>query len=165
MVTSSSERNHGVDIIKRILGLAAVTAAAAAALLLPATQASAATPAIMITKVYVNAPGTDTSSNTSVNGEYVVVKNTTKGTLNLKSWTLRDQSAHVYTFPNVNLGAGRTFTIHSGKGTNNSTTLYWGTGWHIWNNTGGDGAYLRNTRNTTIDTCIWPGSVASYVNC
>jgi hypothetical protein len=38
--------------------------------------ASPASAAIRITKIYFDSPGADTGSNTSLNAEYVVIKNT-----------------------------------------------------------------------------------------
>jgi Lamin Tail Domain len=150
-------------LLKRALAAAAFLVAALVPVAVAASPASAATPSVQITKVYVNAPGSDSSKN--VNGEYVVIKNTTKSTISLKSWTLRDKSNHVYTFPSVSLKSGKTFTIYTGKGTNTSTKLYEGRSAHIWNNTGGDAAYLRNSTSKQIDSCSWKGSVSSYVTC
>jgi hypothetical protein len=144
--------------------LLVVSALALCATILPATVAQAATPSVEITKVYANSPGTDNRSNTSLNAEYVVLKNTTKATIKLTGWTLRDRSKHVYTFTTFSLGAGKSVTIHTGKGTNTAANRYWGSGNYIWNNTG-DEAYVRKPSTTSnTDTCTWK-TVASYVNC
>ena len=144
--------------------LLVVSALALCATILPTAVAQAATPSVEITKVYVNSPGTDNRTNTSLNAEYVVLKNTTKATIKLTGWTLRDRSSHVYTFTTFSLSAGKSVTIHTGKGTNTTTNRYWGSGNYIWNNTG-DEAYLRKPSTTAnTDTCTWK-TVASYVNC
>ena len=136
----------------------------AAGLFLNVAPAEAAS-AIQITRVYVNAPGTDTTSNTSVNGEYVTLKNTSSTRKTLTGYTLRDESSHVYTFGTFTLAGGTSVNVHTGKGTNTASNRYMGRGYHIWNNTGGDSARLRNSTGTTLDTCAWSGSISSYVNC
>jgi hypothetical protein len=148
-------------MIRRLIGLTALTLCTA---ILPATAAQASTPTIMITKVYVNSPGTDNRTNTSLNAEYVVLKNTTTKSISLKGWTVRDRSSHIYTFGTFSLSAGKSVTLHTGRGTNTTTNRYWGSGNYIWNNTG-DTAYVRRPSSTTnVDTCTW-GTVASYLNC
>ena len=143
------------------ISAAAVTAfAVVAAVPAPAEAAGG----IVITKVYVNSPGSDDGSNASLNAEYVTIKNTgTKGK-SLKGWTLRDESSHVYTFGTFTLGAGKTVTVRSGKGSNTSATRYWQKTWYAWNNSGGDSARLRNASGSAVDKCSW-GTVSSYVTC
>lgn len=148
----------------RLVGFAVALAVAVGGSLTVAGPAQAATPAVEITKVYYNSPGTDTRSNTSLNAEYVKLTNRRSSTLNLKSWTLRDKSKHVYTFSgDVRLAKGASVYLHTGKGKNTSTHWYWGSGNYIWNNTG-DTAYLRNSAGTGIDSCTW-GSKGSYTYC
>jgi len=126
--------------------------------------AQAASP-IQITKVYVNSPGADLpATNYKVNGEYTVIKNTGSTTRTMTGWTLRDESNHVYKFGTFNLGPGKTVTVRNGKGTNTSTTRYWGSGYYIWNNSGGDSATLRTSTGTSVDKCSWT-TVASYKSC
>jgi hypothetical protein len=118
-----------------------------------ASPAEAASP-VQIYRVYYNSPGSDTGSNSSLNAEYVVLKNTGSGSRSLKGWTLRDKSRHVFTFPAFTLGGKKYVTIHTGRGTKTGTHLYWGSRAYIWNNTG-DTAYLRTTSGSTADTCSW----------
>ncbi|MFG1953151.1 lamin tail domain-containing protein [Micromonospora sp. NPDC048830] len=149
---------------KRLIGFVSALATALGGSLAVAAPAQAATPAVMITKVYYNSPGSDTGSNTSLNAEYVRLTNKRSTTINLKYWTLRDKANHVYKFSgDFNLKAGYSVVIHTGKGTNTSSNRYWGSGSYIWNNTG-DAAYLRNSAGTAIDSCSW-GSSGSYTNC
>jgi hypothetical protein len=151
----------------RLISLAAALTIALGASLTAAVPAQAATPAIQITKVYYNSPGSDTRSNTSLNAEWVRLANTRTYTINLKGWTLRDKASHIYTFTtNYYLGAGKHVYIHTGKGTNgypDAQHRYWGRAAYVWNNTG-DTAYVRNTAGTLIDYCTW-GSSGSYTYC
>ena len=148
-------------------GVAAVT------LLALAPAAQAATPAVQITKIWYDSPGSpDAGANSSLNGEYVQLKNTTKKAITLKGWTVRDttkRSDHVYTFGTFTLGAGKTVTLRTGKGTNSATNRYWGrsgggTFAYIWNQTY-DTAYLRNTAGKLIDSCAYNSSRVDYKNC
>lgn len=120
-------------------------------LLVPVTSAAAA---IRITKVQNDSPGSDTGSDSSLNAEWVKIKNTGKKAVNLKRWSLRDSgSDHVYKFGSFKIKAGRTVTIHTGSGSNNGWHRYWGQGWYVWNNDG-DTATLKK-RGKVKDKCSW----------
>jgi hypothetical protein len=101
---------------------------------------------VKITKFQYNASGTDTHSNTSVNKEYIVLKNISSKTLNMTGWLIKDKQSHKWYFPSLNLGKGKSVTVHTGKGTNTSSHLYMKYGYHIWNNTG-DTFYLYDNRS------------------
>jgi hypothetical protein len=140
--------------------------ALAAGATLAAAPAQAATPAVLISKVYYNSPGTDNRSNASLNAEWVRLTNKKSYTINLKNWTLRDRSGHVYRFGSYNLGPGRNVYVHTGHGTNGKPDAqhrYWNSGTYIWNNTG-DTAYVRNASGSLVDSCSW-GSKGSYTYC
>jgi Lamin Tail Domain len=55
----------------------------------------------------------------------VTITNTGTTTRTLTGWTVRDLANHVYTIPSFKLGAGKSVRLHTGKGTNSSTDLYW----------------------------------------
>lgn len=148
---------------KRILALAAATVTSTALLVAVPSSADGAG-VIQITKVYVNSPGSDTGSNSSLNAEYVKIKNTGTSERSLTGWTLRDESNHIYTFGSYKLGAGKTVTVRSGKGDSTTATKYWQKSWYVWNNSGGDSASLRNRDGAAMDKCSW-GTVSSYVTC
>jgi hypothetical protein len=151
-----------------IRGAAALSVATCATVCLTlavsVTPAAAAAGSIQITRVYVNSPGSDTGSNSSLNTEYVSIKNTGTTNRSLKGYTLRDKSRHVYTFGTFTLGAGRTVVVRSGKGTSTTRNRYWNRSWYVWNNSGGDSATLRTAAGSYVDRCSW-GTVSSYMNC
>ena len=93
-------------------------------------------------------------------GEYVQLQNKGGSPQSMTSWTLRDTSNHVYTFPAFTLQAGASVKVWTKSGSNTATDLYWGSGAAIWNNTG-DTATLKNNSSTTIDTCTYPGGGTS----
>ena len=138
------------------VGCAALVAVTAA----PAEAASA----IQFGRIQYNSPGTDRNTNLSVNGEYVVIKNLGYTARSLTGWTVRDAQNHVYKFGTFTLGARKSVVLRTGKGTNTSSTRYWGLGWHVWNNTG-DKAYLRTAAGTGMDYCAWTSSGAGYKIC
>ena len=111
-----------------------------------------------------NAPSPDTSANSSVNGEYLVLRNVTSRAVTLSRWTVRDNQRHVYTFGTFTLGPSKTVVLHTGKGANTASVRYWGLGHHVWNNPG-DKAYLRTPRGTTIDTCAWSSTGSGALTC
>jgi lamin tail-like protein len=127
-----------------------------------ASSVQAASP-IQIRKIYFNSPGTDTRTITSLNAEYVVLRNVSSTNRSLYGWTVRDAASHIYRFGSYTLRAGYSVYVHTGRGTNTATHRYWGSGNYIWNNTG-DKATLKNSAGTTMDTCSYSGS-GSYVYC
>jgi len=134
------------------------------AIFAPPSPAFAAGAKLVFRKVYVNSPGPDTRSNTSLNAEYIVVRNIGTASANLRGWTVRDKAQHIYVFStNFTLAAGTYVKLHTGKGTNTARHRYWGSGNYIWNNKG-DTAYLRRPSGKTADKCSW-GSVSSYIVC
>lgn len=148
---------------RRIVAAASAVAAALVASMALAAPADAAG-GIRITGVYYDSPGKDTGSNTSLNAEWVRLKNTSGHSVTLTGWRLHDRGViHKYVFPSYRLAAGDTVRIHTGRGSNTKHNLYWGLRWYVWNNTG-DKAYLNNSHATRIDTCSW-GDGSGYKSC
>ncbi|WP_051571632.1 lamin tail domain-containing protein [Cryptosporangium arvum] len=142
--------------MRLIPGLTSAATAAAAVVfaLVPASPAAAA-PVVQFTRSVYNSPGADTRTNSSLNAEYLTLKNTGKAPVDLNRWTVRDKANHVYTFAgNVTVQPGATLWLHTGRGTDDASHRYWNSGNYIWNNTG-DTAYLRDPAGTQIDTCSW----------
>ena len=113
--------------------------------------------------MYYDSPGSDTGSNTSINGEYFTLKNVGTTSKTITGWTVNDAANHVYKFGTFTLGAGKSVTVHTGKGTNTTTTRYWGLAWYVWNN-GGDRATLKTSAGTVMDACAW-SHYFTYSNC
>ena len=145
-------------MIKRAVWVRAAAAIAAAGIasLVAAAPASAASSPIQFGRIYYDSPGyPDRGGNTSINGEWVIVRNYGTTTVNLYHWRIADAQHHVYVFTSTfYLHPGHYVTIHSGYGTNTSMSRYWESGWYIWNNTG-DKAYLRRPNGTQADYCSW----------
>ncbi|MEU6623361.1 lamin tail domain-containing protein [Streptomyces litmocidini] len=147
----------------RVRTLAAVTAAAASGLLLLPSQAQA-TGSVHLYKIYYDSPGTDNRSNSSLNAEYVQIRNTTGAAVNLRGWTLTDAANHKYTFGNYTLGKGKIVTVRTGRGTNTSANVYQNRGAYVWNNDR-DTAKLRRSNGTTVDTCSYNSTRVDYKWC
>ncbi|MGW0806635.1 lamin tail domain-containing protein [Nonomuraea sp. NPDC002799] len=139
-------------MLKRLLA-SAITAAAV--LPLAATPAHAATPAVQFVKVFYDSPGSDRGGNTSLNGEYAVLRNTTKQAVQLENWILRDDTGYKYTFHAFTLKPGKSVTVRSGQGTDTTTVLYWGRKWYVWNNDGDTAGLYRASDLKKIDACGW----------
>jgi hypothetical protein len=133
----------------------------AAASILIASPAQAAPTTVYIYKVYFDSPGSDTGSNSSLNAEYVVIRNGDNVSHSVSGWTVRDPAGHVYKFGSLSLGAGKQAIIHTGKGTSYTTSasthIYWGRGWYVWNNTG-DKVILRRADGSLKATCSFSGA-------
>lgn len=148
----------------RVLRAGFAASVVTASLLAGALHAPAeAAPVVRFVKAYVNSPGSDTRSNASLNAEWIRVKNFGATRRTLTGWVIRDAQGKAYKFPSFVLPAGGTVTLHTGRGTNSRTDLYWGQDNYVWNNSG-DTAGLRNASGTLIDRCSW-GTIASYVAC
>src|SRR5215208_7148483 len=94
----------------------------AASSLLVAAPAQAAAATVYIYKVYFDSPGSDRGSNSSLNAEYVVIKNGDNVSHSISGWTVRDKAGHIYKFGNLRLGAGKQAIVHTGDGTSYTTS-------------------------------------------
>ncbi|WP_030985624.1 lamin tail domain-containing protein [Streptomyces sp. NRRL S-1813] len=146
----------------RTLAAAALSAACAGAALLPVPAQAAGS--VHLYKIYYDSPGSDTRSATSLNAEYVQIKNSTSRAVSLTGWTLTDASRHKYTFGSYSLGAGKTVTVHTGKGTNTAAHRYQGRGAYVWNNDR-DSATLKKSTGGTVDSCSYNSTRADYKMC
>ncbi|MEU8242515.1 lamin tail domain-containing protein [Actinoplanes missouriensis] len=140
--------------MRRLLGTVAAFAAVLGGTLAVASPAQAA-PALRFHSAQYDSPGKDTRSNKSRNAEWIALVNTGKKAVNLKGWSIKEKGGRVYTFGSVSIPAkGGKIYLHTGKGTNTKTHVYWNSGNYIWNNTG-DKATLRKPDKKTQDTCSW----------
>lgn len=142
----------------------AVGCAAAAAVSVLAAAPARAAGSVHISQIYYNSPGSDNRSNTSLNGEWVLIKNSTSRAVSLKNWTLTDSANHKYTFGTFTLGAGKTVKVRTGRGTNTSATRYQNRRAYVWNNDK-DKATLRKSTGSTADTCSYNNSRVSSKTC
>lgn len=128
--------------------------------------AAAAGPALRFFGTQYDSPGKDTRSAASLRAEWISLVNTGAKPVNLKGYTIRDKANHVYKFGAVKIAAkGGRVWLRTGTGKATATTVYWGSGNYIWNNTG-DTAYLRNAAGKTVDTCTWKSKKnRTYVGC
>jgi hypothetical protein len=134
-----------------VLGVLAPTSGFASA------NTAASSSPIRIVKISYDSPGPDTSSTGSLNAEWIRLKNTGKTSRSLTGWTVRDKSGRVYRFGSYKLGAGKTVTVHTGRGSSTSTVLYAARTSYLWSNSG-DTATLRNAKGQKIDSCSLPKS-------
>lgn len=84
--------------------------------------------------VFADAPGND---HQNLNGEYVILTNTTSETLDIAGWTLCDLVWHCYTFPQASsIGPEGSVTVYTGSGSADARHFYMGFGAAVWNNDG-----------------------------
>lgn len=127
-------------------------------------MAAPSTAAIRFARIQYDGPGDDTGSNPSLNREWFQVKNTGKQTKTIAGWKVRDRTGFVFKFPaGFKLGAGKTVMVHTGRGANTKSNLYWKLDAYVWNNTG-DKATLKTSGGTVADTCSW-GDGAGSISC
>lgn len=77
--------------------------------------------------------------------------------MSLDGWTVRDDDDddHVYQFNDFTLDPGATVTLHTGKGTDTETHVYWGESQAVWNN-GGDTIIVRSDDGEEVITYTYP---------
>jgi len=131
----------------------------------PSTAQAATAPVVRFSLAQFDTPGADRPATTAkLNGEYVVVTNYGKVSMVVTGWRLEDRYGHRYTLPAFSLRAGKSVKIHTGRGRNTSTDLYWGRSNYIWNNTR-DTATLRSPTGRAIDTCSWTANGPGRTTC
>ena len=134
-------------------------------ILSPSSQPSAsAASCVGIHRIYYNSPGTDTGSNTSLNAEWIQLRNRCSTSRSLTNAKIKDAAGHTYTFGTYTLRAGKYVKVHTGKGSNTATNRYQGRSWYVWNNDK-DTAYLSNASGTRLDSCSYNNRSASSVYC
>jgi len=141
------------------LVLFAAAATAALAVTLPvAGPAGAATPPLKFGSFRADPAGNDLPMSTAkLNGEYIVVTNTTSRAIVMTGYKVYDAGKkHTYAFPKGYAIAGRkSVVLRTGSGRNTATNVYWGkTNTYVWNNTG-DTATLVNSRGAKVHACIY----------
>jgi len=140
--------------------LATVAAATGLGVAVPAQAAGT----VHIAEVYYNSPGADSRSNSSLNGEWVKVTNSTSRAASLTGWTLSDASRHTYRFGTFTLRAGRSVLVHTGRGLNTSSNVFQQRRAYVWNNDK-DTATLRKATGARVDVCSYNNPRRSFVTC
>jgi hypothetical protein len=82
-------------------------------------------------------------------GEYVVLRNTSTEAIAMKGWRLVDDAGNTFVFPNFSLAPAGEVRIWTKKGRNSRNALYWGRSTAAWNNTG-DTARLLDTDGNEV---------------
>jgi competence protein ComEC len=97
----------------------------------------------------VNAdPEGDDSEN--LESETVTIENTGDTAVDMSGWIISDAADTSYTVPDgFILDAGATVTLHTGRGTDSATDLYWNRGSSVWNN-GGDTVIITNSEGEEV---------------
>jgi Lamin Tail Domain len=122
-----------------------------AMLAIPATASGA----IRIARIRYNPPGADSGSNTHLNHEFVVIRNTGDRRVILTGWKLVERrEGRVFTFPRFRLPGHHTVTIYTGTDTDRRYVLFWNRDDYVWHN-GRDTATLRDDNGDRIDRCSY----------
>lgn len=153
----------------RLRPLLSVVAAATLAIgfaLMPVTEAAAASPLQFGTWV-ADPSGTDRAGdNRQLVRETIVIKNTGSKAASLAGYRVKDKVGHTFVFPSgFTLRARASVTIHTGKGTNSSTHLYWKQGSYVWNNDTDIAYLLARTGTAKLDTCTYKAAKSGSKAC
>ncbi|HEY9330213.1 MAG TPA: lamin tail domain-containing protein [Streptomyces sp.] len=108
--------------------------------------------AVVLGKIQYNSPGRDNGSNRSLNGEWVTVTNTSRHSVNLRGWTLRDESRRTYRF-DLRLPGRSSVRVHTGVGRDSRTDVYQDLRRYVWDSS--DTATLRDAHGHKVDSKSW----------
>ncbi|WP_329307477.1 lamin tail domain-containing protein [Streptomyces sp. NBC_01260] len=108
--------------------------------------------AVVLGKIQHDSPGRDNRSNRSLNGEWVTVTNTGRSSVNLRGWTLSDESHRTYRF-DLRLAGRSSVRVHTGVGRDDSRDVYQDLRRHVWDSS--DTATLRDEHGHKIDSKSW----------
>jgi hypothetical protein len=115
-------------------------------------EQSTAPGGVGIAHIEYDPPGRD------VDGEFVLLVNSSNVPMLLSGWTLSDGGArHVFTFPSFILGPGAEVKVWTKRGVNDEANLYWGSRTAIWNNEG-DTSTLTDAAGVTISVFAYEGN-------
>ncbi|MEU6546795.1 lamin tail domain-containing protein [Streptomyces sp. NPDC046859] len=154
---STSTRTPAYVTVRRVAAASLATGALVSAITLPASAADHSRHQrgqVEITAVQYDSPGRDNYSNRSLNREWVEITNTTRRSVNLDGWTLRNRDGETYTFDYFRLEGRATVRIHTGIGRDSRTDLYQDLRHYVWDNRS-DTATLRNDYGRRVDTESW----------
>ena len=109
---------------------------------------------VRLSKVYSDSPGSDTRSNSSLNAEYVQLKNYGTKDVKIGGNTIYNGVDSLYKLPTFTLKAGKTVTVRTGKGTNTTSTLYMNRTNYFWPNRKSSG-FLSDSSNRRLSNCSY----------
>jgi micrococcal nuclease len=110
--------------------------------------ASAKASPLKIVRVEYDPPGDDTLD---LDQEYIAFQVLVAGSL--RGYAVEDESGKHFDFPDRVYQKGQTITLHSGRGTDTATDLYWGvSGSAIWNNDG-DTVKVLDPQGHVVESC------------
>ncbi|MEV6162684.1 lamin tail domain-containing protein [Streptomyces sp. NPDC052052] len=107
---------------------------------------------VVLGAIQYNSPGRDFGSNRSLNGEWVTVTNLSRHTVDLRGWTLSDESHRSYRF-NLWLAGRSSVRVHTGIGRDTSRDVYQDLRRYVWDDS--DTATLRDARGRRVDVKSW----------
>ncbi|MFE7749666.1 lamin tail domain-containing protein [Streptomyces sp. NPDC057428] len=108
--------------------------------------------AVVLGAIQYDSPGRDNGSNRSLNAEWVTVTNTGRHSVNLRGWTLRDESDRTYRF-DLRLPGRSSVRVHTGVGRDTTRDVYQDRRNYVWDSR--DTATLRDNRGRKIDSESW----------
>ncbi|MGW1028580.1 lamin tail domain-containing protein [Streptomyces sp. NPDC002577] len=110
--------------------------------------------AVEIRDVQADSPGFDDGSNWSLNGEWIEIANTSRRSVDLYGWTLRNEDGFRYRFGYLRLAAGSTVRVHTGIGRDTRSDVYLDSRRYVWDNRS-DTAALYDDAGRLVDIVSW----------
>ena len=82
--------------------------------------------------------------------ECICITSRDASAVDMTGWLVKDAVRHEYTFPQFRLQSGASVRLHTARGADSETDVYWGRRGHIWDDKG-DTAYLLDAAGVLID--------------
>jgi Flp pilus assembly pilin Flp len=95
-------------------------------------------------------PSSGTSGQRITEDERICFTSKEAYTVDMTGWLVRDAVQHEYTFVPFQLKPGASVRLHTARGADSETDVYWGRNGHIWDDKG-DTAYLLDAALVLID--------------
>lgn len=124
----------------------------------PTPVPTATTGNIVITSIFY-----DGVQDTAEPDEYVEIKNMDDKAIQVQNWTLRDNTEHVYTFPNYVIQPGQICRVYTNMDNQTYCGFNYGSGSAIWNNSS-DCAHLSDSGDQLIDLKCYLGDTSYLGN-
>ena len=98
-----------------------------------------------------------------LNIERITFRNNGTASIDMSSWTVKDEGTHIYEFEDFVLAPGQSVSLRSGEGTDGLSNVYWHDDSSVWNNDG-DVCFLRDDNGLLVDGWRYdPADDGSYV--
>ena len=115
-----------------------------------------------LVEIYYNSPGRDNGSNKSLNGEWFKFYDQASHGYRGITVSVSDAAGNTWV-GKLTINPGASVKVHTGKGKNTATDLYWGRSSYAWNNTADTATY--SAAGEVWETCSYDDATRRSTTC